>query len=267
MEAKFLIFWFIPFHKRSFYEWNHLISPLVTQILRQNVCSFDLHGSGSDLAKPGAVSAVFCDLLHGGRCWGQQEWCLQWQPQLLWVGTHQHSCSLVVCLAQVWVWRGKSPPVAECWNETPLPQRVWRYLAPSPALFLLRGDGCCPSFALYRVLKDHLSVLIVSQLQHGSPQSCWKEKSWWHYGWYLFRAAHCAWQRLPGGGCDECRATYADGFNSWECVQLYKIHGEPQILSTYMIPNTSKLVWKCQLIIFIYYYSQKAQCKYTHAHI
>lgn len=41
--------------------------------------------------------------------------------------------------------------------------------------------------------------LIVSQLQHGSPQSCWKERSCWHYGWYLFRAAHCAWQRLPGG--------------------------------------------------------------------
>lgn len=45
-----------------------------------------------------------------------------------------------------------------------------------------------------------------------------------------------------GGGCDECKTTYADGFNSWECVQLYKIHGEAEMLSTYMVPNTSKLV-------------------------
>lgn len=111
--------------------------------------------------------------------------------------------------------------------------------------------------------------LIVSQLQHGSPQSCWKERSCWHYEWYLFRAAHCAWQRLPGGGeaCDECKTTYADGFSSWKCVQLYKIHGESQILLTYVVPNTSKLVWKRQLIIFMYYYSQKAQCKYTCTHI
>lgn len=47
---------------------------------------------------------------------------------------------------------------------------------------------------------------------------------------------------LGRGGCDECKTTCADGFNSWECVQLYEIRGEAQMLSTYVVPNTSKLV-------------------------
>lgn len=153
--------------------------------------------------------------------------------------------------------------LAECWNETPLPQRAWAEgSAPQKGM-----DAAPPAprgLLCAQCLKIIWVHLIVSQLQHGSPQSCWKERSCWHYGWYLFRAAHCAWHRLHRGGCDECKTTYADGFNSWECVQLYKIHGEAEMLSTYMVPNTSKLVWKCQLIIFRYYYSQKAQCKYTY---
>lgn len=115
-------------------------------------------------------------------------------------GTHQQWLMFVICPAHVWVWRGRSPPVAEWWNET-LPQRAWRYLGPSQPCSCSEGMDAAPPASLCTVcLKIIWVLLIVSQLQHGSPQSCWKEKSCWHYGWYLFRAAHCAWQRLPGGG-------------------------------------------------------------------
>lgn len=212
-------------------------------------------------AKPGAG---FCSVL----------WPFAWRKVMGTAGVTSAVTSPVplggntpaVTNIHLWVWRGRSPPHLQKWDTSSSKSLGWR----SPRLLLLQGmDAILASprnLLCTLCLKSIWVHWIVSQLQQGSLQSCWKERSCWRYGWYLFRAVHCAWQRLPGGA-DECKTTYADGFNSWECVQLYKIHGEAQILSTFVVSNTSKHVWKCQLIIFRYYYSQKAQCNYSCTHL